>query len=93
MSKPICCLCEVELKPKQCGIIVAEMFQDDKEIYRLWNADIWYCPVCGFEVVVKFADKPLMEHFDCLEDGKRCREVLSEHIIKGGRVVYNKERG
>lgn len=63
MPKPVCVKCEVEFKLEHSGVVVVEMFQKDKDIYKIWQADLWKCPKCGTEIVYGFGDKPLMEHW------------------------------
>lgn len=87
MPKSVCVTCEVELKPEHNGAIVAEMFQDNDRIYKLWEADLWKCPECGIEVVLGFASMPLMEHYEGDINAK-----LEEMKEKGCRIIYDNER-
>lgn len=60
--KPVCVTCQCEFRPKQCGVGLLDMFypadKQKPQPYCLWEADIYWCPNCGFEVVMGFADQP-----------------------------------
>ena len=86
MPTPICVKCETELRPEENGVTVAEMFQDNEKVYKLWEADIWWCPVCGFKVVIGFANNPFKQYFDGDADAELERLKQS-----GKTVVYNYE--
>ena len=45
------------------GVIVEESMGNHRP-YRLWSADKYRCPVCLKSVVVGFAPKPFVEHFE-----------------------------
>jgi hypothetical protein len=56
----------MEFLPKTNGVFVFEMAGNPRSIawlYRIWQADLWRCPNCGFEIVSGFGNNPLMEHF------------------------------
>lgn len=57
----ICAQCGREFTNIRSGV-VKELFQENKEVYRLWMADYLACPECGDGVVARFADKPIAEH-------------------------------
>ena len=84
--KPVCVKCEIEFKPHDCGIYVAELFQKESKIYRLWMADIHKCPGCGIEIVTGYAAHAT-QHFE--QDLEAKVEELKK---RGTRVVYWRER-
>lgn len=87
MPKLVCGKCQVELKPFKNGIVVAEMFQRNTKIYKLWNADLWECPKCDHTIVAGFSQKPFAEHFE-----KDCEEIVQKLKSEQGRtVIYDKE--
>jgi predicted RNA-binding Zn-ribbon protein involved in translation (DUF1610 family) len=86
MPKLMCVKCEVELRPETNGVRVAEMFQRNTQIYKIWDADKWKCPLCGFEVIAGFADKPLMQHFE-----GDIEKVVSTYKEMGREIIYDKE--
>lgn len=86
MPKSVCVKCEVELKPEINGVVVVEMFQQNKEIYKLWEADLWKCPICGVEVVLGFGNQPFMYHFD-----SDCKKAIEDMIKNGRKVIYDLE--
>ena len=60
----ICTDCGREFKNTKFGVLVKELFQKNKEVYRVWMADILGCPRCGRVVVARFADNPIAEHWN-----------------------------
>ncbi|HDZ77112.1 MAG TPA: hypothetical protein ENH41_03415 [Candidatus Omnitrophica bacterium] len=85
--RPVCVKCEVDLRPENNEVTVAELFQNNSKIYRLWSADKWRCPICGVEVVIGFGQQAWAEHYqvDSIEAN------LEEIQMKGQEVVYSKE--
>jgi predicted RNA-binding Zn-ribbon protein involved in translation (DUF1610 family) len=86
MPKLVCVKCEVELKPETNGVRVAEMFNHNTQVYKVWSADKWKCPICGVEVVAGFGNYPLMEHFEGDID-----IFLQKAIESGLEVIHDKE--
>ncbi len=84
--KRICVKCEREFKPEKNGVIVVEMFQRNTKIYKLWEADLWKCPVCGIEIVVGFAQYPYAEHFSA-----NCEEIVGKAVAANKKIIYDKE--
>ena len=84
MPKLICVKCETELKPLENGISLAELFSNSEKIYRILQADMWHCPVCGYKVVAGIADKGL-EHYENNLDKK-----INELKLMKKTIVYNK---
>ena len=66
MNKPLCVDCGLEYKVWKTGVYVFEMFKNDSQVYRIWQADVQMCSGCHHAVVFGFAARPLVEHF---EDG------------------------
>jgi len=64
MLRIICTECGRDMQVITAGILIKELFQKNKEVYRVWAADYLGCPECGKEVISRFADKPIAEHFD-----------------------------
>ena len=86
MPKIVCVKCEVEFKPEVNGVVVAEMFQKNQKIYKLCEADLWKCPVCGVEIVAGFAQYSFVEHYK--DD---CEKIVEEMKGKGRRIIYDRE--
>lgn len=84
--KPVCVRCEVEFNMKEAGIYVVEMHMANKEIYRIWAADVWECPVCKSEIVKGFAGTPAVAHYN-----GDCNAELEKLKKAGRRIIYNKE--
>jgi len=86
MPKSVCVNCEVELKPEENGIVVAEMFQENTKIYKLWYADLWKCPLCDYKIILGFGNNPFMEHFQ-----GDCESRVDELLLEGKTIIYDKE--
>ena len=85
MQRPVCAVCEVELRPEQNDIYVVEVASMGP--YHIWSADLWKCPGCHVEIVSGFGQKPLMSHF---EPGfNTFLETIQHHQ---NRVVFNYEQ-
>jgi hypothetical protein len=86
MPKLVCVNCQTELQVKCNDTLVVETASFGP--YKVWNADTWKCPGCGFEIVAGFAQVPLRaDHYkpdfpDWLE-----REKLLHK-----RVIYDNEQ-
>ena len=86
MPKSVCMKCEVELRPEENGVVVADMFQGNQKVYRLWSADLWKCPLCGIEIVLGFAKGPFMIHHEGDIEAK-----LNELLLQGKTIIKDKE--
>ena len=86
MSKMICVKCEVALRPAVNGVYVQEMYNKNKDTYKVWCADIWKCPICGIEVVSGFGNKPCFGNWD--DD---CEERLQKLINRGAVIIKDRE--
>lgn len=61
---PICCACEVEMRPERNGVVVVTYFADPPRVYETYNADRWKCPKCGVKVAVGFSERETAVWFD-----------------------------
>ena len=86
MRKPICVKCEVEFVRVKSGVLVRELFQQNKEIYKVWSADLLECPGCGSRVISDFAYQPMAHHFE-EERMKSAMEVIRKREPRGD--VFN----
>jgi hypothetical protein len=87
MPKPVCAKCECEFIPKQNDVRVVEYFLDPPQPYKLWCADLWACPKCGFEIVTGFGNNAYAEHF---QEG--FTEMLEDVNKRGERRINVYER-
>jgi len=62
--RPICCACEVEMRPVCNDIVVVDYAGKPPQPYQLWSADEWGCPKCGHRIIRGFGDAPLIRHFE-----------------------------
>ena len=85
MPKPICIKCEVEFKIEENDINVVEMFQKNKEIYKIWSADKLKCPLCGIEIVYGFGAAPL------IQNGEDTKAYLKELINNHATIIFDYE--
>lgn len=75
----VCVSCQIELRPKENGIVAVVMA--DFGPCELYEADVWHCNSCGWEGVLGFAAKPFSSHFEIdfsqeLENAKLDRTVV-----------------
>lgn len=86
MPKLVCVNCETELKVLDNGILVIETASFG--VYKVWSADTWKCPGCGFEVVAGFGQIPLRaDHYKDDFQGWLEQEKANATVI-----VYDNER-
>lgn len=77
MPKPVCLNCQRFYRLKKNGVRIVEgapLYPDatpgagqdaNWRPYKLWMADLWYCPGCGHELVAGFGHNPIaIEHHD-----------------------------
>lgn len=84
MPNPICVKCQVEFKVEENGVNVVEMFQKNKEIYKIWAADKWKCPLCNIEIVYGFSAVPQ-------ENGEDTKAYLQELINNRATIIFDYE--
>ena len=60
MHRPVCVKCEVELRPKKNGVGLLD-YADFGE-YQIWDADLWECPRCNYQIVIGFGHSPIDIH-------------------------------
>jgi len=59
---PVCVKCQVGMKPEKNGIGVLDI--TDFGPYKIWCADKWKCPKCGYEIAVGFGKNRIAEHYE-----------------------------
>ena len=59
---PVCVQCQTEMKVKEIGITIVEMFDNPPRPYKLWAADARECPVCGAVMTWGHAELPFARH-------------------------------
>lgn len=55
MNKPVCVKCGRICRPEKNGVVALEKKEDGSD-YRIYHADKWKCPVCGYEVLHGFGE-------------------------------------
>jgi DNA-directed RNA polymerase subunit RPC12/RpoP len=58
---PVCAKCNKEMRVVKNGVGVLDMA--DFGPCKIWDADKWKCPTCGYEIIVGFGQGPIREHF------------------------------
>jgi hypothetical protein len=83
MPKLVCGECEVELLPSVNGVDVIEYAWTGP--YKVWYADEYKCPNCGYRVISGFADKPF-EHYQ-----PEFQERLSSVLLSNARYDFENQ--
>jgi len=60
--RPVCVKCQVEMTPEKNGVGLLDMASFGP--YQLWDADLWKCPACDYEIVVGFGANAIAEHYE-----------------------------
>lgn len=89
MPKLVCRKCEIELKPEENGVVIVELCQKNKRVYKIWSADLWECRNCGNEVVAGFSSQPSFHEGEKSEG--EIRAVIKIHELQGKTIIYDKE--
>ncbi len=63
--RPVCVKCEVELEPKKNGVGCLDYakLSVDSQPYQIWDADLWECPNCHYQIVTGFGKAPIDAHY------------------------------
>ena len=64
MTKTLCIVCSVEMRPEKNGVWVLETAGQHRQLYKIWSADLVKYPGCGMQVVVGFANRPTARYED-----------------------------
>jgi len=81
--RPVCVKCRCEMWPETNGVGLLDL-NDNGRPYELWDADLWQCPSCKFQVVGGFAYNPISVHYQ--PDFAKMRE----HYKERGILIENK---
>ena len=71
--RPVCAACQVEMHPEKNGVGVLDMA--DYGPVNLWDADLWECPKCGFQIVSGFGSNPIARHYE----GERFKRLVQSY--------------
>ena len=71
--RPVCAACQVEMHPERNGVGVLDMA--DYGPVNLWDADLWECPKCHFQIVSGFGDSPVARH----NEGDRFERLVKSY--------------
>jgi hypothetical protein len=74
------------MRCKKTGVLTVEMYMENKEIYRIWSADKYRCPLCGVEVITGFGNGPYVHSAE-----ESCEKALQKFKDMGREVVLDKE--
>ena len=89
MPKPACVKCQRFFRPKRNGQRVVESMPIGDappgteapnmwEPYKLWVADLWECPGCGFELICGYGAYHMAERYEP-DFAKKLRGVPARH--------------
>lgn len=68
----VLCGCGRFMTVKKNAVTVEEQLEDG-DPYKLWDADLYECPQCGWQVITGFAQLPLAEHYQDTYEAQRRR--------------------
>ena len=92
MSKILCLTCSVEMLRKQSGVPVIETYRaEEREPYKIWLADLFYCPNCYKSVVADFDREPFANNFQD-DFSIRYADVMNSEMAKNGLLFYDHEK-
>ena len=83
--RPVCVRCQVGYQIAKSGVYLIEMFNDPPEPYKLWNADLWQCPICNHQIVRGFGNEAV-QHFQA-----DLNEIVGKLNAAGETVIYEYE--
>lgn len=83
----ICVKCEIAMKPERVGVILVELYQSDKDIYKIWHADLKKCPGCGAQIVMGLGAEPVKT---CQDQDRH--EYLELKKKSGLPIIYWREK-
>ncbi len=86
----VCANCQIGLKVRETGVMVLEMFMKDKEIYRIWFADVYACPGCNSDVLVNPSTLAAAQHHE-KEKMAQFDKIINEYRLKA-KLYYLYER-
>jgi len=64
--RPICVKCQKEYKVEKQGVTTELMttFSGKPASFKLYDSDLWECPVCGHQIIGGFGQRPFAQHFE-----------------------------
>ncbi|MCJ7829346.1 MAG: hypothetical protein MUP81_06370 [Dehalococcoidia bacterium] len=90
LHRPVCVKCEVELRPKKNGVGCLDYAywgeEKKEERCQIWDADLWECPKCGYQIVEGFGVNPIDIH------SNQSFPVTIENYRKQSILIHNRTR-
>jgi len=92
--RPVCVTCKIEMRPEKNDVLVVDYrithvtkgkdaLFEHQEQYQCWSADLWKCPKCQKEIVIKFGGKSLAHGEEgiknWIEDYKEISRVVNNY--------------
>ena len=67
--RPVCVTCKTDMHPEKNGVPFIEQYNDGTGIkpYKVWESDMWKCPICGISVLVGFGKSGIECHDQAFE--------------------------
>ena len=81
--RALCTDCGRDFQVDKTGVLIKELFMGDKQVYRIWAADLLKCPGCNIIIIARFADKPIAEHWD--------KEKMAEALLQCDKKTLGKD--
>lgn len=78
--RPICVKCAQEMTKEVAGILVAELYLKNKEIYKLWYADYYQCRTCQITIIHDFAETPFWQCHEISRDSQKDAAIETAKI-------------
>ena len=60
--RPVCVKCRTEMRPETNGVGLLDMAEYGP--YKVWDADLYKCPTCSYEIVTGFGVDAISHHID-----------------------------
>ncbi len=90
--RPVCVKCSIEFKMKR-SVDVGQLFRGGK-LYQIWRADLWECPICGYQITVGYGQNPRwIHHFDTEERPEDCDVIAYDTVGEAECALDVKKAG
>ena len=80
--RPVCVKCQTEMRPETNGVGLLDMASYGP--YKVWDADLYKCPTCSYEIVVGFGTNAISHHTD-----KDFDRTLDHYRTSSGLYINN----
>lgn len=60
----LCVKCQARYELIKAGVTVIETSGNPPQAFRIWNADLLGCPICGNQMITRFGNEPAVERHE-----------------------------